>query len=43
MTSITVFIIAFGVGCLTGVIVKRFQRASDEPRAPLFWPLLADD
>jgi hypothetical protein len=43
MTSIAVFVIAFGVGCLTGAVVKLFRRASDSPSAPLFWPLLADD
>jgi len=45
MASIAVFIIAVGVGCLTGVAVGLLQhlRANDSTRSPLFWPLIADD
>jgi F0F1-type ATP synthase membrane subunit c/vacuolar-type H+-ATPase subunit K len=46
MASIAVFIIAFGVGCLTGAVVGLLQqnpRANDSTRSPLFWPLIADD
>ena len=46
MTSIAVFVIAFGVGCLTGVVVRLLtqdQRASDSTRASPFRALTSDD
>jgi hypothetical protein len=46
MTSIAVFVIAFGVGCLTGVVVRLLTqdpRASDSTRASPFWALTSDD
>jgi len=46
MTSIVVFVIAFFVGCLTGVIVRRRsqnQRANASTRTSLFWALTPDD
>jgi len=46
MASITVFVIAIAVGCLTGVIIALFthdRRASDSTHAPLFWALHGDD
>jgi len=39
MTSIVVFVIAFGAGCLTGVVVRLLsqdQRARDSTRASSF-------
>jgi len=46
MTSIIVFVIAVGVGCLTGAIVGvllRHRQAGDSPGKPPFWALPADD
>jgi hypothetical protein len=46
MASIAVFVIAFGVGCLTGAVVcllRRDRRESDPTRAPLFVALPGDE
>ena len=46
MTSIIVFLIAVGVGCLTGVVVGvllRHRQAGDSPGKPPFWALPTDD
>ena len=46
MTSIIVFVIAVGVGCLTGAIVGvllRHRQAGVSPGKPPFWALPTDD
>jgi len=46
MTSMMVFLIAFGGGCLTGAVLGfwfRDRRASESSRAPLFLALPADE
>jgi len=46
MASIAVFFIAFGVGCLTGVVVgllSQDRRRHESTRALLSWVLPGDD
>jgi hypothetical protein len=46
MTAIMVFVLAFGVGCLTGVAVRllsRERRVNDAARTTQFGALRADD
>jgi hypothetical protein len=46
MTSIMVLVIAFGLGCITGVVVhvlSHHRRANDSQSEPQLWALPADD
>ena len=46
IASITVFVIAFGVGCPTGVVVRLLshdRRANDSGSEPVFGAMTADD
>jgi hypothetical protein len=46
MTSIMVLVIAFGLGCVTGVVVHLLshdRRSNDAPGKSRYWPLPVDE
>jgi len=46
MTSIMVLVIAFGLGCVTGVVVhflSHDRRANETPGKSQYWPMPVDD